>query len=350
MPDKTELVVPEGTTAEEIIKKSNSKLLSTAVAISLEGVLQDLNSPVLQKGSFKLLTLEDTESLDILRHSCAHLMAMAIKELWPETLLAIGPTIDKGFYYDLDCEHNFTPEDFPKIEKKMKQLVKRNFRIERHEIPRTQAAAEWEKLGEIYKVELLKDITDEKVSYYTQGDFFDLCRGPHLPNVNKLKHFKILSCAGAYWRGNVNNKMLQRLYGTAFFSKEALEAHLKQIEEAKKRDHRRIGKDLDLFSFHLEGAGFPFWHPKGMLLYNNVMDYCRHEHLRAGYQEIKTPIILNEKLWRQSGHWDKYRENMYFTEIDETMHAVKPMNCPGGLLVYKSKPHSYREFPIKNFE
>ncbi len=350
LPDGSTREAQQGSTGLDMATDIGPGLAKAAIAVKINGEIKDLSTPIQNSAKFSILTSKDKEALEIMRHSCAHLMAMAVKELWPDALLAIGPTIDNGFYYDIDCEHSFSPEDFSKIQKQMKKLVKQKIPVQRFEIAREEAKVQWDSEGEIYKVDLLNEIEDETVSYYKQGEFFDLCRGPHVPHTGHIGHFKILSCAGAYWRGNEKNKMLQRLYATAFFSKQELKDHLFALEEAKKRDHRKLGKQLELFSFHEEGAGFPFWHPKGMRLYNTIMDFCRVMHLKYGYEELKTPIILNEALWKRSGHWDKYQENMYFTEIDGDSHAVKPMNCPGGLLVYKSQPHSYREFPIKNFE
>lgn len=280
-----------------------------------------------------------------LRHSTAHVLAQAVTELYPGVKLGIGPAIEDGFYYDFDWKEGFTPEDLEKIEARMKEIVKRNLPIVRREVTREEA----EKLfaDQPYKLELIRDLEDETITVYEQGGFVDLCRGPHVSYTSKIKAFKLLSVAGAYWRGSEKNPMLQRIYGTAFPNKQELEEYLTRLEEARKRDHRKLGKELDLFSFHEEGPGFPFWHPKGTIIYNAIVEHWRKLHADRGYQEIKTPMILNEDLWHQSGHWDTYRENMYFVEIDEQTYAVKPMNCPGGILVYKDRLHSYRELPLK---
>ncbi len=296
------------------------------------------------------LTFSDPEGREIFRHSSSHLMAQAIKELYPDAKLAIGPAIEDGFYYDIDLPQSLSPEDLKKIEKKMKEIVKKNYPIERIEMSLEEAKEYYRKENNPYKLEILEEIHDDTVSFYKQGEFMDLCRGPHLSSTGKIKAFKLLSIAGAYWRGDEKNKMLQRIYGTSFPTREELDEYIKRLEEAKKRDHRKIGKEMDLFSLHEEGPGFPFFHPKGMVLWNILLDFWRKEHEKAGYVEIKTPIILNKELWIRSGHWDHYRENMYFTEIDGKEYAIKPMNCPGGMLVYKSSLHSYRELPIRMAE
>ncbi|MEG1345808.1 MAG: threonine--tRNA ligase, partial [Acidaminococcaceae bacterium] len=271
-----------------------------------------------------------------------------IKHLFPTTKFAIGPAIDKGFYYDLDSEHIFTPEDLVAIEKEMAKIVKENIKLERSELPRAEALAFFAAQGEAYKVELINDLpADAVISLYQEGDFTDLCRGPHCPSTGRIKAFKLQSIAGAYWRGNEKNKMLQRIYGTAFNSKEELTAYLTMLEEAAKRDHRKLGKELELFALMDEGPGFPFFLPNGMIVRNELINYWRAVHRRYGYEELMTPMILSRQLWETSGHWDHYKENMYFTQIDELDYAIKPMNCPGGMLVYKTKPHSYRELPIR---
>ncbi len=283
-----------------------------------------------------------------LRHSTAHVLAQAVTELYPGVKLGIGPAIEDGFYYDFDWKEGFTPEDLEKIEERMKEIVKRNLPIKRREVTREEAERIF--ADQPYKLELIRELEDEVITVYEQGDFVDLCRGPHVSYTSKIKAFKLLSVAGAYWRGSEKNPMLQRIYGTAFPNKQELEDYLTRLEEARKRDHRKLGKELDLFSFHEEGPGFPFWHPKGTIVYNAIVEHWRKLHAERGYQEIKTPMILNEDLWHRSGHWDTYRENMYFVEIDEQTYAVKPMNCPGGILVYKDALHSYRELPLKYCE
>lgn len=290
------------------------------------------------------------ERLSILRHSTSHVMAQAVQSLYPQAKLTIGPAIEDGFYYDFDLDKPLSADDLARIETRMRESVARDYQFVREELPRKEAMEFFKKRDEPYKVELIQDIGAETVSIYRHGDFVDLCTGPHLDSTGQIKAFKLLSVAGAYWRGDVKNKMLQRIYGTAFFSQEELDSYLDQLEEARKRDHRKIGRDLDLFSFHDEGPGFPFLHPKGMVVINSMLDFWREEHKKRGYVEVRTPIILNKELWIKSGHWDHYKENMYFTKIDEQDYAVKPMNCPGHNLIYKSKQHSYRELPIRMSE
>lgn len=291
----------------------------------------------------------DNSVIDITtyRHSVAHVMAYAVKNLYPEAKLAIGPSIEDGFYYDFELDHHFTPQDLKAIEKEMIKIIKKKIPFELVELPKEEAVNQFSVAGQTYKCELLADISDSTVTMYKNDEFVDLCRGPHLRHTGQIKAFKLLKIAGAYWRGNENNKMLQRIYGTAFFTKDELKDYLNILEESKKRDHRKLGKELDLFSFHEEGPGFAFWHPQGMKLYNNVISYWKDLHTRYDYQEVKTPIILNEKLWHQSGHWDNYRDNMYFVDIDESPFAIKPMNCPGGILVYNHTNRSYKDLPLK---
>lgn len=286
--------------------------------------------------------------LTTLRHSAAHILAEAVKQLYPEVKLGIGPAIEDGFYYDFDRPEGFTPEDLEKIEKRMHEIVNADEPFIRTEV--SKAEAERVFANEPYKLELIREIPDETVTTYRQGTFTDLCRGPHVERTGQVKVFKLLSVAGAYWRGSEKNPMLQRIYGTAFPTQAELDEYLTFLEEARKRDHRRLGKDLDLFSFHEEGPGFPFWHPKGMIVLNAVLDYWRRLHIQHGYHEVRTPMILNEELWHRSGHWDTYRDNMYFTEIDEHTYAVKPMNCPGVMLIYKETLRSYRDLPLKYAE
>ena len=282
------------------------------------------------------------------RHTASHIMAQAVKTLWPGTKLAIGPAIDNGFYYDFDSEHKFVEEDFPAIQKEMKRIVKANLKLERFELPRDEAIKYMKDKGEDYKVELIEDLpVDEVISFYRQGDFVDLCAGPHMDSTGKIKAFKLMSVAGAYWRGDEKNKMLQRIYATAFPSQDELDDYLAKLEEAKKRDHRKIGKEMDLFMLLDEGPGFPFFLPSGMILRNELEKFWREEHAKRGYIEIKSPLILNEQLWKTSGHWDHYQENMYFTKIDDVDFAVRPMNCPGAMLAYKRKLYSYRDFPMR---
>ena len=288
------------------------------------------------------------DSLSSLRHTASHIMAQAVKKLRPEAKLAIGPSIENGFYYDFDVDEPFTQEFLTAVEKEMKHIVKQNLKLERFELPREEAIRFMEEKGEPYKVELIRDLPeDAAISFYKQGDFVDLCAGPHVASTGKVKAFKLMSVAGAYWRGSEKNKMLQRIYGTAFETREELDTYLTRLEEAKKRDHRKLGRELDLFDTMEEGPGFPFFFPKGMIIYNTLVDYWHDLHRKAGYQEIKTPIILNRALWEQSGHWDHYRENMYTTVIDGEDYAIKPMNCPGGILAFKRKMWSYRELPVR---
>jgi len=318
-----------------------------ALAGIVNGIKRDLSYVLENNDRIEIITFDSPEGKEIYHHSTSHIMAQAVKELFPTAKLAIGPAIKDGFYYDFDVDHSFTPEDLIIIKRKMKEIIERDLRFKRIEISKEKANKIFKERKEDYKLELLKDISDETVTLYQQGDYIDLCRGPHIFSTGKIKAFKLLSIAGAYWRGNEKNKMLQRIYGISFNKKSALDDYLKLIEEAKKRDHRKLGKELNLFSFHEEGIGFPFFHPKGMILRNVLEDYCKKEHQKAGYSEVKTPIILNKSLWVKSGHWDHYKENMYFTKIDEEDYAIKPMNCPGGILIYKSALHSYRDLPIR---
>ncbi len=287
----------------------------------------------------------DKKAYDILNHSSSHIMAAAIKKIFPDAKFAIGPSIKEGFYYDFDIDKNVSTEDIPLIEEEMKKIIKADYKFEKKEISKKEARELFK--NNPYKIELIKDIKGDSVSIYSSGDFIDLCSGPHISSTGKVGSFKLLSVAGAYWRGNEKNKMLVRIYGTSFFEKEELKKYLDRLEKAKRSDHRKIGKDLDLFSFHDEAPGFPFFHPKGMIMINVILGYWREEHKKEGYQEINTPVILSNELWKTSGHWDNYRENMYFIKIDEDDYAVKPMNCPGTIIVYKTNQHSYKELPIR---
>ncbi|MCL2045671.1 MAG: threonine--tRNA ligase [Oscillospiraceae bacterium] len=298
-------------------------------------------------------TFENEEYKDAYRHTTSHILAQAVKRLYPEVKLAIGPSIADGFYYDFDTPEPFTPETLEMLEDEMRKISKEAFPLERFELSRDEALKLVEELGEPYKIELIRDMPeDEIISFYRQGEFVDLCAGPHVDTTGRIKSnaFKLTSCTGAYWRGNSDNKMLQRVYGTSFLSKDELDAHLKQLEEAKLRDHRKLGRELDLFALYDEGPGFPFFFPKGMILKNNLIDFWRDEHKLAGYEEISTPLILNEELWHRSGHWDHYKDNMYFTKIDENDYAIKPMNCPGGMLAFKRRMWSYKELPVRTAE
>lgn len=337
-----------GTTLLDIAKSISQKLGKQALLAVVDGVNKDLSDKLEHDAAVEFVTPDTPEGLHAIRHTAAHVMAQAIQHLFPDVKFAIGPAIANGFYYDLDSEHTFTPEDLQAIEKEMAKIVKQNIPLQRAELPRSEALAMFAAKDEKYKVELINDLPEDAIiSTYTQGDFTDLCAGPHCPSTGRVKAFKLQSIAGAYWRGNEKNKMLQRIYGTAFPSKEELDAYLHMLEEAAKRDHRKLGKELDLFAIMDEGPGFPFFLPNGMVIRNELINYWRQVHHRYGYEEIKTPMILSRKLWETSGHWDHYKENMYFTQIDEQDYAIKPMNCPGGMLVYKLHPHSYKELPIR---
>lgn len=337
-----------GTTLLDIAKSISQKLGKQALLAVVDGVNKDLSDKLEHDAAVEFVTPDTPEGLHAIRHTAAHVMAQAIQHLFPDVKFAIGPAIANGFYYDLDSEHTFTPEDLQAIEKEMAKIVKQNIPLQRAELPHSEALAMFAAKDEKYKVELINDLPEDAIiSTYTQGDFTDLCAGPHCPSTGRVKAFKLQSIAGAYWRGNEKNKMLQRIYGTAFPSKEELDAYLHMLEEAAKRDHRKLGKELDLFAIMDEGPGFPFFLPNGMVIRNELINYWRQVHRRYGYEEIKTPMILSRKLWETSGHWDHYKENMYFTQIDEQDYAIKPMNCPGGMLVYKLHPHSYKELPIR---
>lgn len=342
--------VAEGTTVLDFVKNLSNSLAKKALACKIDGETRDLTTVIDGDHQIDILTFEDADGRWALRHSAAHIMAQAVKHLYGDknVKLAIGPAIDNGFYYDFDMDHQLNNEDLLKIEKEMKKIVKENLPIVRKEVTRQEALDFFNAQGEIYKVELINDLPeDAMITMYTQGDFTDLCAGPHVVSTGKVKALKLQSVAGAYWRGNEKNKMLQRIYGTAFEKQADLDAYLKMLEEAAKRDHRKLGKELDLFSLHEEGPGFPFFHPNGMVIRNELINYWREVHRKFGYQEIKTPMILNRKLWETSGHWDHYKENMYFTKIDGEDYAIKPMNCPGGMLVYLTQQHSYRDLPLR---
>jgi len=337
-----------GITPLAVAQEISSGLARAALLASVNGKFTDLTLPLFEDCTLSVLTWDDPEGKDALRHTASHVLAQAIKHLYPDAKLAIGPAIRDGFYYDIDADHVFTPEDFGAIEAEMQKIVKAELKLERFELPREEAIAFMERQGEPYKVELISDLpADAVISFYRQGDFTDLCAGPHVPDTGKVKAFKILSCTGAYWRGDSSRKMLQRIYGTVFPKKSDLEEYLVRLEEAKRRDHRKLGRELDLFALYDEGPGFPFFFPKGMVLRNQLESFWREEHKKAGYEEIRTPLILNEELWHRSGHWDHYKENMYFTKIDGEDYAVKPMNCPGGMLAFRRHPVSYRELPLR---
>ena len=342
------LEVEEGATCLQAAQKISEGLARNAVAAKINGELCDLSKKLAQGDKLEIVTLKDKEGLEVYRHTCAHVLAQAIKNIYPTCKLAIGPVIDNGFYYDIDFNTPITQDDFAKIESEMNKIIKAKTPIERFELPRAEALKLMKKYKENYKVELINDLPEDAViSFYKQGTFTDLCRGPHLPNTGKIKAFKLVSISGSYWRGNEKNKMLTRIYGVAFAKKDEMDAYFQMLEEAKKRDHIKLGKELKLFALLNEGKGFPFFLPNGMVLKNTLVDFWRELHRKEGYVEIQTPIILTRNLWENSGHWDHYKDNMYTTKIDGEDCAVKPMNCPGGMLVYKISPHSYKDLPLR---
>ena len=347
-PDGSQKEYESGVKVSQITGDISEGLLRQSLGAVVNGEILGLDDKVYEDADFKVVKFEDKEGKQIFWHTASHIMAYAIQELYPDTKFAIGPSTETGFYYDLDLEHRFVEEDFKAIEDKMKEIAKKDLPVEKIEISREEALKYFKEKGQDYKVELINDLpADEKITMYKIGDFLDLCKGPHLLSTKKIKAIKLLSIAGAYWRGDSNNKMLQRLYGIAFEKQSQLEEYITRREEAEKRDHRKLGKELDLFSMHEEGPGFPFFHPNGMILRNNLLNWWRGVLDENGYGEILTPIILNEALWHRSGHWDHYKDNMYFTKIDDGDYAVKPMNCPGSILVYNSNNHSYRDLPIR---
>lgn len=351
LPDGSAKEYAAGTTLGEAVKQLSNSLAKKVLAANVNGELTDLREELVDGSEVAFLTFEEDGGKHTLRHTASHILAQAVKRLWPEAKLAIGPAIDKGFYYDIDMEHTLTPEDLGKIEKEMTRIVKENLPITKSVMPRQEAIDFFKAKNEDYKVELIQDLPEDAViSCYSQGDFIDLCAGPHVASTGKVKAFKLQSIAGAYWRGDEKNKMLQRIYGTAFEKKEELDAYLHMLEEAAKRDHRKLGKELGLFVIKEEGPGFPFFLPKGMALRNELENFWREVHHDFDYEEIRTPIILSKHLWETSGHWDHYRENMYTTIIDDEEYAIKPMNCPGGILVYQNEMHSYRDFPLRYAE
>ena len=346
--DGTMKSVDDNITALDLARVLSNSLPKKAVVAEVNGKLVDLSHKLQENDEVSILTVDDEKSLEVLRHSTAHIMAQAVKRLFKDAKCAIGPTIENGFYYDFDLEHPFVAEDLVKIEKEMNKIIKENIKIERLDVTREEALKLMNERNESYKIELIKDLPEgENISLYRQGEYVDLCRGPHIPSTKFVKAFKLMSVAGAYWRGNEKNKMLQRIYGTAFKDKESLDHYIFTIEEAKKRDHRKLGKELKLFTLMDEGPGFPFFLPKGVTLKNTLIDYWRKLHNEAGYVEVETPIMLNKKLWETSGHWYHYKENMYTSVIDGEEFALKPMNCPGGMLVYKNELHSYRDLPLR---
>src|SRR5690625_3623602 len=350
-PDGASKEFPIGTTGEDIAQSISPGLRRQSIAIKLDGEYVDLRRELTDGGSLEIITERDEEGLEIMRHSTAHVLAQAVKRLYPEAKFGVGPVIDNGFYYDIELDESLTPEDLPKIEKEMERIVNENLEFTREVVSREEAREMFEDIDDHLKLELLEDIPeDEEVSIYKQGEFFDLCRGVHVPQTSKIKAFKLLEISGAYWRGDSDNQMLQRIYGTAFFKQKDLDRYLEFMEEAKKRDHRKLGRELDLFMFSEEAPGMPFYLPKGQHMRNELEQFSRELQDAAGYDEVRTPIILNQQLWEQSGHWDHYQENMYFTDVDKTSFALKPMNCPGHMLIFNSKLHSYRDLPIRMAE
>jgi len=347
LPDESIKQFPDVPTGTDVAKSISDGFARNCVAMRIDDLLTDLNQPITHDAKIRFITTKDPEGLEIMRHSAAHVMAQAILRLFKDAKLTIGPVVEDGFYYDIDMEP-ISEDDFPKIESEMKKIIKSKFPFARKVVSNTEAAAFYR--DEPYKQEIVSELTDDTITFYENGEFTDMCRGPHVPHTGLIRAIKLMKVSGAYWRADQSRAQLQRIYGTAFFDKKELKSHLHLLAEAKKRNHRKLGEALGLFSFHEEAPGMPFIHPKGMILWNTLLDYWREEHRLAGYVETKTPIILRKMLWEQSGHWENYRENMYTTEVDEFEYAIKPMNCPGGMLIYGSRPHSYREFPIRAAE
>ncbi|MFA7059777.1 MAG: threonine--tRNA ligase [Pedobacter sp.] len=351
LPDGSTRELSTGATVADLAVSIGAGLAKAAIAGKINGALVDLTTPLTNNAHVEIVTEKNPEGLELIRHSTSHLMAHAVKELFPKAKVTIGPAIENGFYYDFDMDTPFTPEDLERIEAKMAELAKADLKIIRQVLSSSDAIKMFSEMGETYKTELINDLGVDTVSVYSQGDFADLCRGPHLPSTSRIKAFKLLSIAGAYWRGDEKNRMLQRIYGTAFTDKKELEAYLHRIEEAKRRDHRKLGKELDLFSFSDEvGAGFAIWHPKGAMLRTILEDFERKEHLKRGYDIVVGPQILKTELWQRSGHYENYRENMYFTDVDEQSFGIKPMNCLAHMMIYKSHLRSYRDLPLRFFE
>ncbi|ABW68997.1 threonine--tRNA ligase [Desulfosudis oleivorans] len=344
LPDSSTKTFDGPVTGEQIAKSISEGLWRECVAVEVDGAAMDLSEPIATDAAVRLITTRDPEGLHIMRHSAAHVMAEAVQRVFPDAELTIGPVVEDGFYYDIDMEP-VSEEIFSRVEAEIKKIVSAKIPFVRKEVDKAEALDRYR--DQPYKTEILNEIEDDTVSLYTNGDFTDLCRGPHVPHTGFVRAVKLTKISGAYWRGDQNREQLQRLYGTAFFSKKELDAYLTLIEEAKKRDHRKLGAELDLFSFHEEAAGMPFFHPNGMKLWNALLDYWRLEHRAAGYVEVKTPVMLDRALWEKSGHWENYRENMYVSVIDDNQYAIKPMNCPGGMLLYKEKRYSYRDLPLR---
>ena len=349
LPDNSVKEYEVGISVGQVTKDISEGLYRQAFGAVVNGVTRGYMEPINEDSDFRVVKFDDPEGKEIFWHTSSHVMAAAIEALWPDTKFAIGPAIADGFYYDMELDHRFVPEDFEKIEKKMLEIAKADHKMERIEISRAEALKMFEEMGQDYKIELINDLPeDELITLYKMGDaFVDLCRGPHLESTKKIKAVKLKTIAGAYWRGDSDRQMLQRIYGISFEKAKQLEEWKELQKEIERRDHRKIGREMDLFSFHEEGPGFPFFHPNGMILMNELLDWWRGVLDERGYGEIKTPLIMNEELWHRSGHWDHYKENMYFTKIDEEDYAIKPMNCPGSVLTYASNQHSYRDLPIR---
>ena len=348
LPDNSVKEYNKGITVKEVAEDISMGLARVALGAVVNGEIKGMQEPIEEDAELRIVKFEDKEGKEIFWHTSAHIMALAVQRLFPGVKFAIGPAIENGFYYDFDTDHRFTPEDLEKIEDEMKKIVKEGHILERSTMPRDEALEYFKEKGEIYKVDLIENFPeDEELSFYRLGEFFDLCAGPHLDDIKKVKAIKLLSIAGAYWRGDEKNKMLQRIYGTTYERKKDLKKYLRRLEEAEKRDHRKLGRELELFTIHEEGPGFPFFHPNGMIVRNELENFWKEVHTKRGYGELKTPMILSEELWHRSGHWDHYKENMYLTEIDGNNYAIKPMNCPGSILIYKSKLYSYRDLPLR---
>lgn len=349
LPDGSTMELPEGATGRTLAEAIGPRLAKAALGVTIDGAVRDLDTPLHDGAHVSIVTAQSAEGLELMRHSAAHVMAEAVTRVYPGTKVAIGPAIKDGFYYDFEFPKPISEDDLERFQEEMERSIKEGHRFERREVTREEALELFK--DEPYKLELIRELPEDAViSIYRHGGFVDLCRGPHVPDTSRIPAVKLLSIAGAYWRGDSSKPMLTRIYGTAFPSKKELNEHLARLEMARQRDHRKLGRELDLFSFHDEAPGVPFFHPKGMVVINTLLEYWRKEHEAAGYQEIKTPIILDRSLWERSGHWDNYKDNMYFTKIDGLDYAVKPMNCPGGILIYKSTQHSYREFPLRMAE
>ncbi|MCO7127616.1 threonine--tRNA ligase [Sporolactobacillus shoreicorticis] len=347
-PDQSVRKFPKGVTAEQVAESISSSLKKKAVAGKVNSNLYDLTRPIEEDATLEIITLDSEDGLEIMRHSCAHLLAQALRRIYPDVKLGIGPVIKNGFYYDVDLEHSLSKEDFPKIEKEMKKIVSENLPIVRKEVSRAEAIDLFTKLNDHLKLELIRDLPgDATITIYSQGEYVDLCRGPHLPSTGKIKAFKLMNVSGAYWRGNSDNEMLQRIYGVAFLKQKELDAHLHFLEEAAKRDHRKLGRQLELFMFSEEAPGMPFYLTNGQIIRTELENFSRELQRQVDYDEVRTPLMMNQRLWENSGHWDHYHENMYFTKVDDVNYALKPMNCPGHMLIYKDTLHSYRDLPIR---